>query len=225
MRRQKVVWILAIAVLTVSGEVLAQSRPGQGAANPFDTAVIRKYWNPIVGAGAVFQVTDSKGKKTTQEYEILSVQTVQGKKAYWFEFALESPDFKGKLWGKSLLIPEGYEARKMIIQFPGVAPMEWPVAPQPQTVDSKETPRSLGSETIAVDGVNFECEHWRDADGAETWVSSKVGPLKLVKRTGKDQTWMLVKTISAAKDAITATVKPFDPGAMKEFTNSQSKTE
>jgi hypothetical protein len=225
MRRRKSAWILAIAILTVSGEALAQSNQARPASNPFDSPVIRKYWNPIVGAGALFDVTDAKGKKTTQEYEILSVQTVEGKKAYWFEFALESPDFKGKLRGKSLIIPDGREARKMIIQFPEMAPMEMPVAPKAQTADPKETAKMVGPETISVNGVKFECEHWRDTDGTEVWLSAKVGPLKLVKGTVNSQTWQLVKTISAAKDGIAGTVKPFDPNAMKEFVAAQNKKE
>jgi hypothetical protein len=226
MRKQKAAWILAIAAMMASSSLAqTQSNPARPAANPFDSPVIRKYWNPIVGAGAVFEVTDAKGKKTTREYEILSVQTLEGKKAYWFEFAQESLDFKGKLRGKSLIIPDGYEARKMILQFPEMAPMEMPVSLRPQASDAKETAKRVGSETIAVNGAKLECEHWRDATGTEVWLSSRVGPLKLVKGTVNGQTWTLVKTISTVKDAITGTVKPFDPDAMKQFVAAQNKKE
>jgi hypothetical protein len=223
MRRQKMVKILAIAMLAVAVEAWAQSNPARPASNPFDSPVIRKYWNPIVGAGAVFEVTDAKGNKSTHEYEILSAQMVDGKKAYWLEFTQESPSLKGKLRGKSLLIPEGQEARKMILQFPDRAPMDMPVVPRAQTADTKETARLVGSETIMAGGVKFQCQHWRDANGSEAWVSAKVAPLKIVKATMDGQTWLLVRTISAAKDAITGTVKPFDPGAMKEFVAAQNK--
>ncbi|HLJ23807.1 MAG TPA: hypothetical protein VKT71_06835 [Candidatus Acidoferrales bacterium] len=225
MRTRKAGWILALAILTVSSEALAQGNQGRPAQNPFDSPVIRKYWNPIVGAGAVFEVTDAKGKKTTREYEILSVQTVDGKKAYWFEFAQRSPDFKGTLRGKSLIIPEGYEARRMILQFPDMAPMEMPVALRAQPADPKETARQVGSETITVNEVKLQCQHWRDANGADVWLSAKVAPLKLVKGTVNGQTWTLVKTIHAAKDEITGTVKPFDPDAMKQFVAAQNKKE
>jgi len=219
MRRNWAGVALALSILWV-----APGARGQTFGNPFETAVMRKYWNPVVGAGAAFEVTEKKGKKRTEEWDILSQETVEGKKAYWLGFSVESADFKGKVYGKILVIPDGFQARKLIIQFPGMAAMEMPIAQEVQTADAKDTAKLLGTETITVPGGKFECEHWREAGGDETWVSAKVAPLKVVKSVERDQTRVLVRTISTAKDAITGPVKAYDPEAIKKFAEGQNKS-
>ena len=223
MRAWRVGWALAVASLWAA-PIVARAQ-AQGFGNPFDTPLIRKYWNPVVGAGAVYEVTDTTAKKktTTSEYDTLSEETVDGKKAYWVEFSLVSPDFKGKIHGRELVIPEGYQARKLILQFPGMAAMDMPVTAEAQNADTKENGKLLGTETITVPGGTFECEHWRGANGSETWVNAKVTPLKIVKSVDKNETWVLVRTVSAVKDAITGPVKDYDPEAIKRFAEKQSK--
>jgi hypothetical protein len=212
-------WILALAILWAAPGMRAQT-----FGNPFDTAVMRNYWNPIAGAGAAFNVTGKDGKKRTEEWDILSEETVDGKKAYWLGFSVESADFKGRIDGKILVIPDGYQAIKMIIQFPGMAAMDMPVADDAQNADTQDTAKLVGTERITVPGGTFECEHWREANGAEAWVSAKVGPIKVVKSVERDQTRVLVRTVSAPKDAITGPVKDYDPDVIKRFAQKQSKS-
>jgi hypothetical protein len=218
---------LVLAILFVVPAVRPQPAPQDSKAafgNPFDNPLIRKYWNPVVGAGAVHEVTQVEGRKTTTEYDILSQETVDGKKAYWVEFSLASPDFKGKIYGKELIIPEGYQARKLIIQFPAMAAMEMPVTAEAQNAETKENAKLVGTESITVPGGTFECEHLRSPNGSEAWANAKVAPLKIVKSVDKNETWVLVRTITTVKDAITGPVKDYDPEAIKRFAEKQSKS-
>lgn len=221
---KRTAWGLALAILGLAAVgVSAQTSPkAEGGENPFAMPELRKYWNPVVGSGAIYEVTAADGKKRTEEYAILSSETVAGKKAYWLEINVESLAFKGKLSGKTLVIPEGFQARKMIVQFPGAAAMEMATGPLPETPKT-DASKLLGTETTKVAGGTFECEHWRDADGSETWLSAKVGPMKVVKSIGADMgTRELVKTVSHAKDAISGPVKPFDAEVVRKFAEGQN---
>jgi hypothetical protein len=60
-------------------------------------------------------------------------------------------------------------------------------------------------------------------DNSEAWLSAKVAPVKVVKSASKDETRVLVKTISHAKDYITGPIKPFDPEAIQKLSQPQSK--
>jgi hypothetical protein len=235
MRRSSAIWSLAMAILSVAPVVRAQSAAGQsaqaqgaqeqGGENPFAMPEMRRYWNPTVDAGAVYEVTSADGKKKrTEEYAVLSEETVEGKKAYWLEFSVTSPNVAGKIYEKTLVIPAEFRARKVIVQFPGMAAMEMPAAPSPKA-DAKDATKLAGNETITVPGGTFECEHWRDADGTDTWVSAKVGPMKVVKSVGKNETRVLLKTIGHPKDSITGPVKAFDPELIKNFAEKQRATE
>jgi hypothetical protein len=215
MRGYRAGWALAFTFFFVAPLAFAQS-----AANPFDMPELRKYWNPVVGAGVVYQVRGTDGKKRTEEFAITSEETLEGKKAYWLEVAEDGPNPGTKVYAKTLVIPTGFEARKLIIQLPGIGAMEMPVAPVAQSAnaDTNNAAKLVGTETITVPGGTFECEHWREADGSEVWESAKVGPLQIVKKVDKYRTRVLVKTISHAKDYVTGTVKPYDPEAIRKFT-------
>src|SRR5580704_15057919 len=78
----------------------------QNFGNPWNTPIIQKYWNPVVGAGAVYEVMNGRGKKSIEEFDILSELKLEGKTAYWLEFTQEMPDIKGKIYVKTLLVPE-----------------------------------------------------------------------------------------------------------------------
>jgi hypothetical protein len=198
----------------------------QNFGNPFDMPMVRKYWNPIVGAGAVYQVTDADGAKRIEEYEILSEETVEGNKAYWLEVAGQMPQMKGEVYVKMRVIPEFFEAGNLIVQLPGKAAMEMPVDPVPKAMsqDLKDGSKLVGTETITVPGGTFECERWRNLDNSDVWLSSKVGPIKIVKTMGgPGEKRVLIKTISHAQDGITGPVRPFDPEAIKKFSESLSQ--
>jgi hypothetical protein len=80
-RRAQSCGTLALMILVVVPAARPQPSPQEapGFANPFDNPTIRKYWNPVVGTGAVFAVTQPNGKTATTEYDILSSEKVDSK--------------------------------------------------------------------------------------------------------------------------------------------------
>jgi len=218
---------LGVALLSF-GVALAAAVPRaapQGPAyfsfgNPFDTPELRNYWNAVAGAGEVYEISPNGGKKYSEEFDILSAESIEGMDAYWLQVSVDSPKPGGKIYVKTLVIPKAYEARKVILQLPGMAAMDVPVAAATGSADAdpRKGSKRLGTETITVPGGTFECEHWRESNGTEAWLSSKIGPLTAVKIAEFGKTWLLTKTISHPKDAVTGPVKAFDPDAIKRFT-------
>ena len=74
----------------------------------------------------------------------------------------------------------------------------------------------VGTETITVPAGTFQCEHWKDNRGREAWVSSKVSPITVVKTVDKDETLVLVKTLTGVHDEIKGRVVPFDAKKIQE---------
>jgi len=226
MIRSRVAWILGLAILSAPIHARGQA-PTSSGENPFSLPELRMYWNPEVGAGAVYEVTAGDGKKHNEEYVILSASTIDGKKAYWLQITVDSPAIKGNAVEKALVIPDGFQVRKVIGQLPGMSAMDMPAgspiaAPKP---DPKTAPKLIGTESITVPGGTFECEHWKNADGSELWLGAKVGPMKLVKSADaqKHTTRQLVKIVSHAKDGVSGPVKAYDPEAIKKFIETQSQ--
>ena len=84
-------------------------------------------WNPVVGAGAAYEV-DSKGDKTEMEISIIGKESVGGKDAYWYEMSFNSAHAGGQMVMKSLTVVNGADTQvtRMIMQMPGRPPMEMP---------------------------------------------------------------------------------------------------
>jgi len=221
-------WVVALAIFGLAAGLRAQEpaeKTTQGGENPFATPELRKYWNPVVGEGAVYEVTGADGKKRTEEYDILSQETVGGKKAYWLEVSFAVPSITGKVYEKSLVIPAEFRAQKVIAQLPGMAAMEMPASGTISEIKDDPNNRVTATEKreLATAAGSFECQHITYADGSEVWVSDKVGPMKVVKSMGaaKD-TRVLMKTTSQVKDAIKGPVKSYDPDAIKKFMEGAS---
>jgi len=226
--RNRIRWVVALGMFGLAAGLRAQEpteKTTQRGENPFNNAEMREYWNPQVGSGEEYEITGADGKKRTEEYDILSEQTVDGKKAYWLEIVFGMPGLKGKAYAKALVTPADYRARKVIGQLPGMAAMDMPTGAPPDVpkADPKKAAKLLGTEAVTVPGGTFECEHYREADGSEVWLSAKVGPMKVVKSTSESSTRVLVRTVSHPKDGVTGPVKPYDPDAIKRFVESQSQ--
>ena len=175
------------------------------------------------GEGDGCGLRSNPASKTTNEFDLLSQETIGGKQSYWLGFAVTSPDIQGKIVGKMLVIPESYQARKLIVQLPGMAAMEMPIAVEARNTAVKDIAKFVGTETISVPAGSFECEHWHGSDGSDAWLSAKIGPVKVVKSVDKNETWVLVRTIGVAKDAVTGPVKPYNPEAIQTFADKQTK--
>jgi hypothetical protein len=110
----------------------------------------------------------------------------------------------------------------MIMQMPGRDPMEMDstnpagrAMGQNTASDIRDKADFVGTDTITVPAGTFSCQHYHMKDGSgDGWVSDKVAPWGLVKMQGKDQTIVLTKVITDAKDHITGTPKKFDPMQM-----------
>jgi hypothetical protein len=187
----------------------------------FSAPHVMGFWNPVVGAGAVYSVQPAKGDKTEMQIAIVGKEQVDGKDAYWYEMSFNQGN--GEMIMKSLMILNGPDTHvsRMIMQMPGGPPMEMPTQMMhqdrtTQPADVRSDAEDLGSDTITVPGGTFTCEHYRTKNGGEVWVSQKVSPYGLVKSKTNDTSMELTKVVTSAKDQITGTPQPFNPQAFMQ---------
>jgi hypothetical protein len=179
------------------------------------------FWNPVVGAGAVYVVQPAKGDKTEMQIAIVGKEQVDGKDAYWYEMTFNQGS--GPMIMKSLMVLSGPDTHvsRMIMQMPGRPPMEMPMQmmqshAQPPT-DVRNEGEDLGSESITVPAGTFTCEHYRTKNGqGDVLVSQKISPYGLVKSKSNDTSMELTKVVTGAKDQITGTPQPFNPQAFMQ---------
>ena len=213
--------ILTGFVLSAAVSASSQMGGGMGMRRP----QIEGVFNPVVGQGAAYEVQrqGEKEGKTSMEITVVGKDTVDGKDAYWLEITADSPRGDGQMVMKSLLVLDGQSTRteKMIVQPPGMDPMEMPGqmmarrGNQTQSADIRSNAEDVGPESITTSAGTFACEHYRAKDGSgDYWIAKNVSPWNLVKFTSKDSTMILVKVITDAKDKITGTPKPFNPMGM-----------
>jgi hypothetical protein len=184
-------------------------------------------WNPSVGSGGVYDSTTKNGTKLHFEITIIGKEEVNGKPGYWMEIATSDPRSGGDMFMKYLVSPSdtGMVATRMIMQMAGQGPMEMDPTMmnrgRPGSSDSV-TPADirskadlLGTESVTVPAGTFTCQHYRAKEGSdEYWISDKVGPWGLVKMQGKDDSLILTKVITDAKDHIIGSPTKFDPMQM-----------
>jgi hypothetical protein len=212
MRELSRLLVMVLVAMAVGGAANAQM--GMRMAPPS----FHGTWNPVVGKGALYEMTVSDGGKKTIEIAIV------GKEAdgYWLQMAIQGPDMNGELVMKNLAVVTQGDVlfSKMIMQMPGRPPMEMTQMmqrnrPNPHA-DIRGDGEDLGSETITVPAGTFACEHYRTKDGGEVWVGKDVPPWGMVKYQGKDSTMVLTKVLSDVKDKIVGTPQPFNPMNMMQ---------
>jgi hypothetical protein len=176
-------------------------------------------FNPVMGGGAVYETTDSDGRKSGMELSLIGKESVGGKDGYWIEWNMSGMPM-GIVMAKELVVMgDPIVVSRAIVQMAGRPPMALPeqmtggMNIKPSDIRSKAD--DLGSESITVPAGTFSCEHYRAKDGSgDTWISSKVAPIGLVKDQQKVRTTVLVRTFTDAKDKITGTPQPFNPMMM-----------
>jgi hypothetical protein len=211
--------MMAFLILTLATSMAASAQMGMGMrAGP---PQIGGVWSPVVGQGAVYQISPQTGEKTEMEIAVLAKESVNGKDGYWLQMAMSSSETGGQMVMKHLFVLDGQETHtaRMIMQMPGQPPMEMPAQMMhrdrsTQPADVREGARDLGSESITVPAGTYTTEHYRLKDGSEFWYLKDVPPWGLVKYQSKDSTMVLAKVISEAKDKIVGTPKPFNPMMM-----------
>ncbi len=188
--------------------------PRQGMAG---VPAIQGVWKPVVGSGAVYEITNDKQEKRLMEISVVGKESVEGKDAFWLEIGRE--DFRtGEMqYAKTLLAPKegNLVLQKTIVQFPGQpqpvefsGEMRFPGRAErpPQPADIRKKAERVGSESITVPAGTFTCEHWRMKDGTGgVWINDKIAPWGLVKTEGKARSMVLTKTLSDVKTHITGT--------------------
>lgn len=178
---------------------------------------IQGVFNPVVGTGALYDVTDKNQTKTTMEVDIVGKENMNGKDAYWMETGVQDPKSRETMWVKMLVAKDqnNIVTERIIAKIPG--------QPQPveismsmvanmggqnkiQSSDFRDKAQSVGTESVTVAAGTFTCEHFRMKDGSgDAWVNSKVAPWGLVKFSGKDTNIVLLKQIAGATTHIAGT--------------------
>jgi hypothetical protein len=181
-------------------------------------------FNAVVGSGSDYEVTTSDGHKTSIEYALVGKESVGGKDGVWLEFTTAGMG-TAQMVMKVLISLDGSSipSSRIIMQMTGRPPMEMPaqmsgrMGGQVQTTDIRSEAEDVGSESITVPAGTFTCEHYRAKDGSgDTWISSQVNPLGVVKHQGKDSSLVLTKVVTDAKDKIIGVPQPFNPMMMMQ---------
>jgi hypothetical protein len=212
-----------VVLAVVACACLSPALSAQMGMNIFKKPNIANIFHPVVGYGGEYVKMDSDGKKTPFEMTIVGADTVDGKEAYWLEIGFVEPDFNGKVYTKALITKDDFQVHKTVFLMPGSSqPMEMPINQTAQAKQEREEEmqkwHSVGTETITVPAGTFSCEHWaKDKGKGDVWVSTKVAPMSLVKSVDKDETMVLTKVITDAKDHIVGTPKKFDPQMMRQM--------
>jgi hypothetical protein len=213
--------VVLLAVLAMAMPLAAQMGMGMGPRMPDMSGI----WQPVVGAGGAYEITNSDAKKSQIEMTIVGKEDVAGKPGFWMEMAMADPRSGGNMYMKYLVAPgdSGMASTKMIMQMDGQDPMEMDMsmmggrgaATSATPSDIRSKADLVGSESVTVPAGTFTCQHYRAKDGsADVWTSDKVAPWGLVKMQGKNNSMVLTKVITDAKDHITGTPKKFDPMQM-----------
>ena len=209
--------ILLTGLLALSLAVAAHGQMGMGMRPPD----IQGIFQPIVGSGAAYDITNGKQQKHSMEITIVGKEAVNGKDSYWLEMGMETD--RGTMYMKMLMSIEQNSVitERFIMQSPGQPqPMEMDLntmmgGNKTHSADFRDKAEQVGAESVTVPAGTFDCTHYRMKDGSgDVWVSPKVVPWGMVKYTGKDSTMVLTKQISDAKDHITGTPIKFDPSQM-----------
>jgi len=211
MRAPALVFLLAAAANAQMGGIMRQGPQPRGL------------FNPIVGQGAQYEIQSANGNKAVVEIDIVGKESVNGKDGFWFETVMTNPQ-TGNMVMKILTVPDGANTSvsKMIMQMGSRPPMEMPAqmtqmaqGAHQKATDIRSESEDVGSESVTVPAGTFSCEHYRMKDGSgDFWISDKISPYGLIKQQGKNDSMVLTKVVTDAKDQITGTPVPFSPAAM-----------
>jgi hypothetical protein len=209
----------ALKHVALAAFLLAFALPA-GAQGMFGrTQIPRGVFNPVVGAGAEYEMQGDNGKKTTMEFAIVGKESVEGQDGYWLEFTIGGTPMGDMVVKNLAVVSNGNMVmNKIIMQMPGRPPMEMPAQMnrnQVNLADVRNKADDLGTESVTTPAGTFSCHHYKMKDGSgEAWVTESVHPFGLVKSVQNGSTTILVKTLTDVKDKITGTPQPFNPMMM-----------
>jgi hypothetical protein len=211
---------LGVAVLCIAAAAPSHAQLGDIG---FKRPNIANIFHPVIGAGASYERVDSDGKKSTLELSVVGTEELGTQKAYWVEMGHGGKDSGDVTYGKALVTPEDFAFHKIVMIMPGsTQPMEMDMdaagkSRRDAMNKNLEKWHSVGSETISVPAGSFACEHWaKDQGKGDVWVSTKIGPLGIVKSVDESETMVLTKVLTNATTHITGTPVKFDPQMMRQ---------
>jgi hypothetical protein len=220
--RTRTIGIIAAVLLAVA---TTSAQRGQMQMGPMGgnitAAVFHGVFNPTIGSGAAYEM-DRAGTKSQMEVAVVGKEDVSGKQGYWVELGMDSPQGGGQVYAKMLLVIDGQNATasRMIVQPPGMGPMEMPLQNMPgmqqsSAADVRASAEKVGAESVTTPAGTFNCDHYRAKDGTwDAWISTQIMPWGVVKSTSKDGSMTLTRVIAHAADHITGTPQKFDPAEM-----------
>jgi hypothetical protein len=206
--------VLLLAAATASAQ---QQMPVGPMGSNITAAVFHGVFSPTVGSGSVYEF-DNEGKKNQVEIGVVGKEDVAGKPGSWVELGMDNPQGSGKVYVKMLMVVDGDNATisRMIMQPPGMGPMEMPMRNMPgmqqsSAADVRSSAEKVGSESVTTPAGTFNCDHYRAKDGSwDAWISTQVVPWGVVKSTSKDMNMTLTQLITNATDHITGTPQSMD---------------
>lgn len=198
MRTSRLLLWLPWLVVLLTGPVCAQMR----------IPTLIGVWNPIGGAGAVYDVTASDGSHSSMDLSVVGVEA----RGAWLEIVTRVQDEDVVI--KQLLSPRG-AVLGLVAQVgtrpPVVLPEEGVVG---GGVVSVRKGRLVSREVLRVGGRSFRCERYRIVDGDQiswdVWVTPNVPPLNVVRLRSSTLTLALQKQYGDARTRITETPQPME---------------
>src|SRR5229473_3286499 len=121
MKRTQCAWFVVAACVSFAAPAGAQM------GGPMRPPAMQGVFNPVVGSGAAYELTDKKQQKNTMEITVVGKETVNGKDAFWMETGVQDPKSGTPIYMKMLIAPAEGNAvtERMIMQIPGQPnPME-----------------------------------------------------------------------------------------------------
>jgi len=198
-------WMNLALSLTLAGAVVAEEMP--------DLPKIRGLWTPVLGRGAVYQVTTPE--------ETVDLQTaVVGEEAggVWLEEMVSGA--KGELVVKALIGHEGIQT--LIVQPPGKGPLLLPPGGAPGMPDppsggteddvSRQGGGELvGKEVITTPAGTYNTVHYKIDEHTHVWVTPDIPPLGVVQLTSEQTKITLKKLLTGAQTRVTGEPKKLLP--------------
>ena len=99
MKRMQWAWLMVAACLCFT----APARPQMGGMMRPPT--MQGVFNPVVGSGSAYEMTDKKQQKSTMEITVVGKETVNGKDAFWMETGVQDPKSGTPMYMKMLIAP------------------------------------------------------------------------------------------------------------------------
>lgn len=193
-----------LSLLLFAGVTLSQIGTFPGMPLTLD----KTFWNPIVGAGALYQVQveGDAASNGTMEVDVLSRERVNGQDAFWIQVTGKQTSKPEWVWKMLVANDFPHQVLRSTFQLAG-----HPVTPlatkEPTRYRDSEATEYLDRETVAVPAGTFVCEHYRSKKTpGDIWLSKRVVLWGIVKdegqHNGNSVRVTLLRTLTHTKNVV-----------------------